>query len=126
MLNDSETSHRESADFYQFMALTNMIHAEVNHSNAKLCARYTNQRQIKILSEDWADSNIVPGWDDFCRAENILSHLTWLGNGNILTIQCLLIKARYLLYIEKADCAYDTMSRAVSLCFKLGLHDQPS
>ena len=78
------------------------------------------------MSEDWADSNTVPGWNDFCRAENILTHLTWLGNGNILTIQILLIKARYLLYIEKADSAYDTMSRVVSLCYKLGIHDQPS
>lgn len=72
-----------------------------------------------------SDSTNVPAWEEFCRAESILTHLTWLGNGNMLTIQCLLIKARYLLYIEKADSAYDTMSRIVCLCFKLGLHDQP-
>jgi hypothetical protein len=99
----------DNADYYQFVALVNLVQAEV-----------------KILSEAWQDSSRVPAWEEFCRAENILTHLTWLGNGNILTIQCLLIKARYLLYIEKADSAYDTMGRIVSLCFKLGLHDQPS
>jgi hypothetical protein len=99
----------ETADLPQFIALINLMHAEV-----------------KLLSDDWSDSSSVPAWDEFCRAESILNRLTWLGNGNMLTIQCLLIKTRYLLYIEKSDGAYDTMARVVRLCYQLGLHDQPS
>ena len=98
-----------TADRHQLITLINLIHAEV-----------------RILSDDWPDSTCAPAWEDFCRAESILNHLTWLGNGNILTIQCLIIKARYLLYAEKANAAYDTMSRAVRLCWQLGLHNQPS
>ncbi|KAF2494376.1 hypothetical protein BU16DRAFT_589184 [Lophium mytilinum] len=105
----NNTSEIETADLPQFIALINLMHAEV-----------------KLLSDDWSDSSLVPAWDEFCRAESILNRLTWLGNGNMLTIQCLLIKARYLLYIEKSDGAYDTMAKVVRLCFQLGLHDQTS
>ncbi|OCK79324.1 hypothetical protein K432DRAFT_405689 [Lepidopterella palustris CBS 459.81] len=104
--NDSEGS----ADQHQFVALVNLIHA-----------------QIVFLTGDWTDaSKVPPAWDEFCRAENILNQLTWLGSGNILTIQCLLIKGLYLLYIENSDAAYNAMSQVVRLCFKLGLHDQSS
>ncbi|KAF2802341.1 uncharacterized protein BDZ99DRAFT_577019 [Mytilinidion resinicola] len=105
----NHTSEIETADLPQFIALINLMHAEV-----------------KLLSDDWSDSSLVPAWDEFCRAESILNRLTWLGNGNMLTIQCLLIKARYLLYIEKSDGAYDTMAKVVRLCFQVGLHDQNS
>ncbi|KAI9743674.1 MAG: hypothetical protein M1818_002990 [Claussenomyces sp. TS43310] len=107
LANDSRQN--SNADRYQFMALLNLIQAEV-----------------KILSHQSNGSNRVPGWKEFCRAEKIMNYFIWLGNGNMLTIQCLVIKARYLLYIEKADSAYDTIGRVVRLCFQLGLHDQPS
>jgi hypothetical protein len=97
------------ADRQQFIALVNLIHAEV-----------------RMLSEEWSTSARAPAWEAFCRAESILGRLTWLGNGNLLTIQCLVIKARYLLYAEKAHGAYDTMGRVVRLCWLMGLHCQPS
>lgn len=103
--------HQEdfNGDYYQFIAMLNLIHAEV-----------------KVLDENWSTSACAPAWEEFCRAENILNNLTWLGNGTISTLQCLVLKARYLLYIEKGDSAYDTMGRAVRLVFQLGLHDQNS
>jgi len=96
-------------DRYQFIALVNLMQAEV-----------------KILGDSCSSSNDVPGWEEFCRADSILSQLIWLGNGNLWTIQCLLMKGRYLLYLEKPDSGFDTVSQAVRLCFKLGLHDQLS
>ncbi|OCK75226.1 hypothetical protein K432DRAFT_177297 [Lepidopterella palustris CBS 459.81] len=105
----NDSTQLGNADRPQFIALINLIQAEVS-----------------LLGDDWSSSSSVPAWEEFCRAESILNRLIWLGNGNILTIQCLLIKARYLLYIEKSDGAYDTMGRVVRLAFQLGLHDQPS
>ncbi|GAB7356245.1 hypothetical protein MBLNU459_g7059t2 [Dothideomycetes sp. NU459] len=102
-----DESKLNGADRYQFVALINLIEAEV-----------------KVLGDDWTTSDQVPAWNDFCRAESILNNLIWLGNGNILTIQCLVIKARYLLYIEQGESAYDTIGRVVRLVFRLGLHDQ--
>ena len=108
-LSNDGDEHTKNADRHQFVALINLMQAEV-----------------AILNDDWSHSNHAPGWQEFCRAESILSRLTWLGSGNLLTIQCLLIKARYLLYSEKALGAYDAMGRVVRLCWHLGLHDQPS
>jgi hypothetical protein len=98
-LADEELHELSYADRQQFIALVNLVHAEV-----------------RMLSEEWTSSARAPAWEAFCRAESILGRLTWLGNGNLLTIQCLLIKARYLLYAEKAHGAYDTMGRVVRLC----------
>ena len=105
----NDTDGIAGGDWYQFVALLNLIKAEV-----------------KLMTCDWRDSNDVPAWEDFCRAEATMIQLIWLGNGNIWTIQCLLIKARYLYYCERADCAYETMGQIVRLCFLVGLHDQPS
>jgi hypothetical protein len=99
----------KSSDRYQFLALINLIAAE-----------------SKALREDSTLSQAPPGWDEFCHAENILHRLSWLGKANLLTIQCLIVKARYLLYIEKGSGAYDTIGRATRLCVQLGLHNQAS
>lgn len=98
-----------SGDRQQFIALVNLMQAEV-----------------RILVDDRPGLSQVPGWVQFCRAESLLHRLTWLGKGNILTIQCLLCKAQYLLYIERAGSAYQVMGQAVQLCFQLGLHNQTS
>ena len=98
-----------SGDWYQFVALLNLMKAEV-----------------KLMTYDWPEHADAPAWEDFCAAETILNHLIWLGNGNVWTIQCLLIKARYLFYSERADSAYDTMGQIVRLCFLVGLHNQSS
>lgn len=108
-LKNDDADQVSYADGQQFIALLNLIHAEV-----------------RVLSDEWPTSVQAPAWEEFCRAESILSRLTWLGNGNLMTIQCLLIKTRYLLYAEKPNGAYDTMGRVVRLCWQLGLHCQPS
>ena len=93
----------------EFIALVNFIIAEV-----------------KTLNNQCTDSTFIPGWKDFCLAEHLLSHTTWLGDGSLVTIQCLLIKSSFLLYIGKGNAAYDTLGRAVRLCFQIGLHNEPS
>jgi hypothetical protein len=47
-----------------------------------------------------------------------------MGGGNIMTLQCLCLKALYLYNIEKADPAYDVLGKAVRMVFQLGLHNQ--
>ncbi|KAE8331428.1 fungal-specific transcription factor domain-containing protein [Aspergillus sergii] len=108
-LAGKELSDLSCVDKEQFVALINLMCAEVT-----------------MLSNDGTSSERIPAWEMFCRAESILNRLTWLGGGNIMTIQCLLIKARYLLYVERANGAYDTMGRVVRLCWQLGLQHQPS
>jgi hypothetical protein len=105
----SEDTVMSNGDWQQFIALVNLMQAEV-----------------KILTDERPDLNQVPGWEEFCRAESLLHRLTWLGKGNLLTIQCLLCKARYLLYLERAGSAYHVMGQIVQLCFQLGLHNQSS
>ena len=106
LVNDNQMGN---GDWYQFIALLNLIHAEV-----------------KILGDDRTNSEHAPGWEEFCRAESITDQLIWLGNGNLWTVQIQLVKSRYLLYIEKAECAYETLGQATRLCFQLGLHNQNS
>lgn len=96
-----------SGDRYQFAVLLNLLHAEA-----------------EILGGHCDESSSIPAWDVFCRAESTLNRIVWLGNGNIWTVQCLLVKARYLLYMERSDSAYDTIGQAVRLCIQLGLHNQ--
>ena len=79
---------------------------------------------VQCLHEDSYASIHVPGWEEFCRAEDIIYRLVWLGNGNFMTLQCLIMKAMYHLYSGNSDAAYDTMGRAVRLCFQLGLHSK--
>lgn len=105
--SDDENERMSSGDRYQFAALLNLLHAEA-----------------RILGEDCPDYSSVPGWDEFCCAESILNQIVWLGNGNIWTVHCLIVKARYLLSIERADSAYDTIGQAIRLCIQLGLHNQ--
>lgn len=96
-----------AAERYQFAAQLNLMSAIV-----------------KILKADCPDSRKVPGWQDFCRAEDIMYPLIWLGNGDVMTLQCLIMKAMYLLYMERAESSYETMGHAVRLCFQLGLHNE--
>ncbi|KAJ5924909.1 hypothetical protein N7454_007548 [Penicillium verhagenii] len=69
------------------------------------------QAEVLILIQDWKPADPIPGWK---------------GNGNLLTIQCFIVKARYFLYLERGGAAHETITRAVHLCFQLGLHDSAS
>lgn len=79
---------------------------------------------VKAATSDWRSDASVPGWDDFCRADIILTRLLWLSSGAIITVRCLALKSLYLYLIEKADPAYDVIGKAVRLLFQQGLHDQ--
>jgi hypothetical protein len=108
-LTDDTSPAGKDGDWFQFIALVNILLAEV-----------------KILSDDRTESGNAPGWEEFLRTESILTHLIWLGNGNLWTIQILINKARYLLLVEKSDAAYEILGQTVRLCFTLGLHNQAS
>lgn len=98
-----------TADSHQFVALVNLVVAVV-----------------KILDEDCPESKVVPGWKEFSRAQHLSSHTTWMGRGNLLTIQCLILKTIYFLFIERQNAAYDAISTAIRLAYQIGLHDQTS
>ncbi|KAE8331448.1 fungal-specific transcription factor domain-containing protein [Aspergillus sergii] len=104
-----ETQVMSKPDRYQFVALINLIIAEV-----------------LLLSDEWTEGEAVPGWANFWRAERILGRLVWQGNGNRLTVQCLIIKGRYLMNLEHGSAAHETICRAVRLCFQMGFHDMSS
>lgn len=96
-------------DRYQFAALLHLIQAE-----------------MQLVTQDWGPSDAIPGWKSILCAERILSRLLWQGNGNLLTIQCLIVKTRYFFHLERGSAAHETIARAVRLCFQLGLHDSSS
>ena len=93
----------------QFIALVNLIVAVV-----------------KNVDDFCPDDHTIPGWYEFTRAEHLLNHIIKSGKGNLGTMQCLILKASYLLYIERNDWAYDEIGTAVRLCFQTGLHNQRS
>jgi hypothetical protein len=100
---------------------------QINDTPAQFVALiYLIEAEVKALYENSADPDQILGWEEFCRAEKILNQVGWLGGGDILTIQCLSIKTRYLLYIRKPMGAYHCIGQAVRLCFQLGLHNQAS
>jgi hypothetical protein len=104
-----EVCRMSRPDRYQFSALLHLIQAEV-----------------QLLTQEWRPSDPIPGWESILCAERILSQLLWQGNGNLLTVQCLVVKTRYFFYLERGSAAHDTITRAVRLCFQLGLHDSSS
>ena len=102
-------NHMSPFDRYQFLALVYLVRAE-----------------IKLLNGNCSDPNTTLGWEDFYTADGILGQMEWPGEENVLSIQCLLLKARFLLYLERFSAAYNTMGAAVRLCFQIGLHNQPA
>ena len=79
---------------------------------------------VRILDEHCPDSKSIPGWKEFVQAEHLLLQATWLGRGNLVTIQCLILKTLYLIFSEKHHAASDAIATAVRLCYQIGLHDQ--
>ncbi|KAL6231974.1 hypothetical protein BDW75DRAFT_29522 [Aspergillus navahoensis] len=94
-------------DRLQFLALVLLVNAEVN-----------------LLDSHSADPVNASGWDEFCTAEGILANVIWKDTANLLTVQCLLIKTRYLTYLQRLHQAHDTMAVVVRICLMIGLHDQ--
>lgn len=81
---------------------------------------------VNILCDTSAHCDQVPGWEEFCRGEELLDHSSSLEKANILTIQTLLMKTLYYMYASQVNSAYDTMGTTVRLCFQLGLHNETS
>ncbi|KAL3474460.1 hypothetical protein BJX99DRAFT_260392 [Aspergillus californicus] len=106
---ETDAAGMSRPDRYQFFALLHLIQAEID-----------------LLLHDWRPADPIPGWKSILHAEKILSQLLWQGNGNLLTLQCYLVKTRYFLYLERGSAAHETITRAVRLCFQLGLHDSSS
>ncbi|PGH08299.1 hypothetical protein AJ80_07895 [Polytolypa hystricis UAMH7299] len=104
--NKHAKSHR-SLEAAQFFSLVNLLIA-----------------LMKILEEYCTDQTMIPGWQEFSRANHLLSHITWLGRGDISTVQSLIIKSLYLLYVEEYNAAYDAIGHTVRLCFQNSLHRQ--
>ncbi|EXJ86931.1 hypothetical protein A1O3_03885 [Capronia epimyces CBS 606.96] len=77
---------------------------------------------ISTLSQD----EQLPGWREFCRGEKLLSHASWLEKANMVTVQTLVVKTLYFMYVGLLSSAYDTMGTTVRVCFQLGLHNEPS
>ncbi|KIW17945.1 hypothetical protein PV08_05140 [Exophiala spinifera] len=79
---------------------------------------------MKVLEDYCTDSSIHPGWQEFSRATHLLQHITWLGQGDLMTLKILLVDTLYLLYIGENNAAYDALSRTVRLLFQNGLHGE--
>ena len=90
-----------------FIILVNLVYAET-----------------LLLSEQYEPSSPIPGWPEYSFAESLLNRTSWLSRGNIQIIQCLLLKARFLATVQRMRSAYDTMCKAVQICFHIGLHDE--
>ncbi|KAG9846964.1 hypothetical protein KCU98_g5497, partial [Aureobasidium melanogenum] len=102
--------HQDSPNDIQFLAAVYFIEAET-----KLMGL-----EYKIADES------RPGQREFEVASGILEHTLSQGPRTVLSIVCLTLKARYLMYLGQFDLAYDTTSRLIRICFQLKLHDQSS
>lgn len=79
---------------------------------------------VRIVKDFCADEKTIPGWYEFTRADHILNHIIRTGKGSLATIQCLILQASYLLYVERQDWAYDVMGIAIRLVFQLDMNKQ--
>lgn len=106
---DHMSGDRKSPQACEFLALLLLVDAET-----------------KLLGYKCRSQDPVPGWHEFHTADRILDLTTFRSRDTLVTIQCLVIKVRYLLYLEYLDSAYDAMSRVVRLCFQSKLHNRAS
>ncbi|KAH0175388.1 hypothetical protein KCU67_g235, partial [Aureobasidium melanogenum] len=102
--------HQESPTDIQFLAAVYFIEAET---------------RLMGLEYQFTDES-RPGQRAFEVASSILEHTLSQGPRTVLSIVCLTLKARYLMYLGQSDLAYDTTSRLIRICFQLKLHDQSS
>ena len=63
-----------------------------------------------------------PGYERMQQAAHLLAHTGRLAEGNLLTVQCLVLKALYLLHAQETTASYSAISEAVRTSFLLGLH----
>lgn len=77
-----------------------------------------------IVEDDCIGEDDLPGWKRVQQASHLLAHTGCLANGNLLTIQCLIVKGLYLLAAQKYHASYGVVGEAVRLCYLTGLHVQ--
>ncbi|KAG9846351.1 hypothetical protein KCU98_g5842, partial [Aureobasidium melanogenum] len=102
--------HQDSPTDIQFLSAIYFIEAETRLMGL----------EYKLTDES------RPGQREFDVASSILEHTLSQGPRTVLSIVCLTLKARYLMYLGQSDLAYDTTSRLIRICFQLKLHDQSS
>ncbi|KAH0829686.1 hypothetical protein FOPE_10239 [Fonsecaea pedrosoi] len=79
---------------------------------------------LAVLQESCPDSDAIPGWAHHEKGSHLLTHAGLLAEGNMVTIQALMIKATYLLYAEKYNASYEAVGQAVRVSYLIGLHNQ--
>ncbi|KAH0042214.1 hypothetical protein KCU78_g820, partial [Aureobasidium melanogenum] len=104
---DQDSDVDPNVDTVQFVALIHLIEA-----------------LQAIVEDDCTGEDELPGWESVQQASHLLAHTTWLANGNLLTIQCLIIKGLYLLAAQEYHASYGVVGEAVRLCYLTGLHVQ--
>lgn len=79
---------------------------------------------MKILDDQWVDNKLTPGWKEYEVATTLLSYQIGEARHAVLTIQCLILKCTYLVYLAQFNKAHDIVCQAVRLCFQHSLNDQ--
>ncbi|KAG9568711.1 hypothetical protein KCU71_g3447, partial [Aureobasidium melanogenum] len=104
---DQDSDVDPNVDTVQFVALIHLIEA-----------------LQAIVEDDCTGEDELPGWESVQQASHLLAHTAWLASGNLLTIQCLIIKGLYLLAAQEYHASYGVVGEAVRLCYLTGLHVQ--
>lgn len=106
-LADEDSDVDPNVDTVQFVALIHLIEA-----------------LQAILEDDCIGEDELPGWARLQQASHLLAHTQWLADGNLLTIQCHIVKGLYLLFAQEYRASYGVVGDAVRLCYLIGLHVQ--
>ncbi|KAH6988309.1 fungal-specific transcription factor domain-containing protein [Ilyonectria sp. MPI-CAGE-AT-0026] len=80
--------------------------------------------KVSILQDFCNDNENLSGWHRFVRASHVLDHVIRDRKATLTTVQCLVLKCLYLLYVDRPDVAYDDIGVAVRIVFQLRLHDE--
>ncbi|KAG9908207.1 alpha/beta-hydrolase, partial [Aureobasidium melanogenum] len=65
-----------------------------------------------IVEDDCIGEDDLLGWERVQQASHLLAHTEWLADGNLLTIQCLIVKGLYLLAAQEYHASYGIVGEA--------------
>lgn len=77
---------------------------------------------LHVVEGQWKASSEGPGHGRMQQASHLLAHTSQIGDGDLHTVQCLIVKSLYLLHTQEYTAAYLAISEAVRTSFLLGLH----
>jgi hypothetical protein len=80
--------------------------------------------EVKMLNGSNMVLGTICGWPEYSTADSILADAIWKGETSLITLQCLVLKTRYLCYLQKPHQARDSIAIAVRVCLQLRLHDK--